>query len=94
MVGSVNYVRCMMVNFKGLAKREPTLCFPIRHTVYDGCNCVNVLLTATWARESQAKYVLYVPHLFPEPTAVVFEKFASVIPVCTDHSCCNLLFHL
>lgn len=40
MVGSVSYVRCMMVNFKGLAKREPTLYIPILHTIYDGCNCV------------------------------------------------------
>ena len=40
MVGSVNYVRCMMVNFKGLAKREPTIYFPILRTIDEGCNCV------------------------------------------------------
>ena len=55
---------------------------------------VCLLMKAVWASESQVKCVLYAPHVFPEPTAVVFEKFTCVILVCTDHSCCSLFLHL
>jgi hypothetical protein len=92
MVGSVKFVRCTMVNFKGLAKKEHILYFPILYAIYNGCNCV----VCYWQQPGQAKVKWNMYCMRPiwfQNQLRLSEKFASLMLVCTDHSCCSLLLH-